>query len=212
MTMQIRVSPTRMSLQRLRRRQFLARRGHKLLKDKLEGLVKEFMPLVERYGMLRSEVDTELPRALRLFTLARAASGDEAVTAALEESETRLDLDITEQSILGIVVPRLALAGFDTRSSYSMVATSYDFDEASASLREVFPKVLELAGLEEAILRIAGEIEKTRRRVNALEYVLIPALATTIKSIASKLDEADRSDRARLMKIKDMLRTAELTQ
>lgn len=207
--MQIRVNPTRMALLRLRKRLTLARRGHKLLKDKLEGLVQEFMPLVERYGTLRREVDRELPQTLRLFTLAGAVSGEEAVNAALEEIEARLEVEIAARTVMSVAVPRVDLKGFQIKGSYSTVTVAYDFDRAAASLRGIFPRILELAGLEEEVLRMAEEIEKTRRRVNALEHVLIPALGKAIKGIASKLDEADRSDRARLMKVKDLVRTGE---
>ena len=106
-------------------------------------------------------------------------------------------------------MPEVRLAGFDIASTYSTVTVAYDFDRAAASLRDIFPELLELASLEEAVLRIAEEIEKTRRRVNALEHVLIPALARAIKGIAMRLDEADRSDRARLMKVKDIVSAGE---
>jgi len=198
-----------MALLRLRQRIVMARRGHKLLKDKLEGLIQIFMPLVDEYGALRNRVDTELPGTLRLFILASATSGEKAVNAALDEFETKIDVKISMKNIMSIPVPELTLGGFDIRSSYSTVSTNTDFDRASESLREVFPVLLQLAALEDAVLRMALEIGKTRRRVNALEYVLIPSLAATIKSISSKLDENDRSDRARLMKIKDMLRMGE---
>lgn len=206
--MEIRVNPTRMVLVRLRKRHLLARRGHKLLKDKLEGLVKEFMPLVTEYGEVRSKVDEDLPKALGLFVMAGAASGQARVEAAMEECRTTLDVEFDERLVMNMAIPVVTLAGFKLESSYSTVTTTSDFDDASRSLREVFPLILKLAELEEAVLRMAAEIEKTRRRVNALEYVLIPKLASTIKEIAGKLDEAERASRARLMKIKDMLRTA----
>jgi V/A-type H+-transporting ATPase subunit D len=207
--MQIRTNPTRMALLRLRKRLVMARRGHKLLKDKLEGLIQIFMPLVEEYGRLRIRMDTELPGTLRLFILASATSGEKAVTAALDEFETKIDVQIAMKNVMSIPIPELILKGFDIRSSYSTFSTNTDFDRASESLREMFPALLKLAALEDAVLRMAGEIGKTRRRVNALKYVLIPSLAATIKSISNKLDENDRSDRARLMKIKDMLSMGE---
>ncbi len=203
--MQIRTNPTRMALLRLRKRQAMAMRGHKLLKDKLEGLIQIFMPLVQEYGSLRKRVDTELPGTLRLFILAGATSGEKAVTAALDEFETRIEVRMEMRNVMSIPVPELNLEGYDIRSSYSTVSTNTDFDRASESLREIFPVLLKLAALEDGVIRMAEEIEKTRRRVNALEYVLIPSLTSTIKSISSKLDENDRSDRARLMKIKDLL-------
>ena len=207
--MQIKVNPTRMALLRLRKRLVLARRGHKLLKDKLEGLIQIFMPLVAEYGQLRSRVDQELPGTLRLFILASATSGEKAVAEALDEFEASIDIDVTMRNVMSIPVPELNLKGFTIRSSYSTVATNTDFDRASESLRDIFPVLLKLAALEDALLRMTKEIEKTRRRVNALEYVLIPSIQKTVKAISSKLDENDRSDRARLMKIKDMLQMSD---
>ncbi len=203
--MKIRVNPTRMQMLRLKKRLVMSRRGHKLLKDKMEGLVQAFMELVDEYARLRDEVDREVPRTLSLFMLAQGISGEEAVTAALEETDTRLDVAINRKSVMSVAYPEVELEGFELRPSYSTLATSTDFDMASASMRDIFPRLLELASKEEAVLRMADEIEKTRRRVNALEYVMIPSLASTIKEIGSKLEEAERSSRARLMKVKDMI-------
>ncbi len=203
--MKIRVNPTRMQLLRLKKRLVMSKRGHKLLKDKMEGLVQSFMELVGEYGKLRDEIDREVPRTLSLFMLAQGISGEEAVTAALEETDTRLDVAIMRKSVMSVAYPEVELRGFELRPSYSTLATSTDFDMASASMRDIFPSLLALASKEEAVLRMADEIEKTRRRVNALEYVMIPSLAGTIKEIASKLEEAERSSRARLMKVKDMI-------
>lgn len=203
--MKIRVNPTRMQMLRLKKRLVMSRRGHKLLKDKMEGLVQSFMELVGEYAKLRDEVDREVPRTLSLFMLAQGISGEEAVTAALEETDTRLDVAINRKSVMSVAYPEVALEGFELRPSYSTLATSTDFDMASASMRDIFPRLLELASKEEAVLRMADEIEKTRRRVNALEYVMIPSLVSTIKEIGSKLEEAERSSRARLMKVKDMI-------
>ena len=208
--MQIRISPTRMSLLKLRKRLIMARRGHKLLKDKLEGLLQTFMPLVEEYGNLRKRVDSELPATYHLFTLAGATATQKAVEAALDEYETKLDMDIEMKNVMSVPIPELTLRGFEIRNTYSTVSTNADFDRASDSLRAIFPLLVKLANLEEAVLRMAQEIEKTRRRVNALEYVLIPTLFSTIKSISNKLEENDRADRARLMKIKDMLSMGEM--
>ncbi|MCC8179684.1 MAG: V-type ATP synthase subunit D [Planctomycetes bacterium] len=203
--MRIRVNPTRMQLLRLKKRLVMARRGHKLLKDKLEGLVQAFMDLVNEYSKLRDTVDTDLPSTLGLFMLASGVSGEEAVTTALEEIDTRLDVAITPRSTMSVAYPEVELEGFELRPSYSTLATTTDFDIACSSLRDIFPRLLELASKEEAVVRMADEIEKTRRRVNALEYVMIPSLSTTIKEITSKLEEAERSNRARLMKVKDMI-------
>ena len=201
----IRVNATRMQLLRLKKRLVMSRRGHKLLKDKLEGLVQAFMELVEEYSRLRDQVDRDLPSTLNLFMLAQGISGEEAVTAALEECDTRLEVAIVTKSVMSVAYPEVGLKGFELRPSYSTLATTTDFDHACASLRDIFPTLLRLAAKEEAVIRMADEIEKTRRRVNALEYVLIPQQRAAIKEIASKLEEAERSSRARLMKVKDML-------
>lgn len=203
--MKIRVNPTRMQLLRLKKRLVMSRRGHKLLKDKMEGLVQSFMELVGEYDKLRVEVDRGMPATLALFMLAQGISGEEAVTTALEETDTRLEVAINRKSVMSVPYPEVELKSFELRPSYSTLATSTDFDMASGSMRDIFPKLLELASKEEAVIRMADEIEKTRRRVNALEYVMIPSLASTIKEIASKLEEAERSSRARLMKVKDMI-------
>lgn len=203
--MKIRVNPTRMQMLRLKKRLVMSRRGHKLLKDKMEGLVQSFMELVDEYAKVRDEVDREVPRTLSLFMLAQGISGEEAVTAALEETDTRLEVAINRRSVMSVAYPEVELQGFELRPSYSTLATTTDFDMASASMRDIFPRLLELASKEEAVLRMADEIEKTRRRVNALEYVMIPSLKSTIKEISSKLEEAERSSRARLMKVKDMI-------
>ncbi len=203
--MKIRVNPTRMQLLRLKKRLVMSKRGHKLLKDKMEGLVQAFMTLVGEYAKLRDEIDKSVPATLNLFMLASGISGEEAVTAALEETDTRLDVGISRRSVMSVSYPEVELKGFELRPSYSTLATTTDFDMASASMRDVFPRLLELASKEEAVVRMADEIEKTRRRVNALEYVMIPSLSSTIKEIASKLEEAERSSRARLMKVKDMI-------
>ncbi|MCD8349228.1 MAG: V-type ATP synthase subunit D [Planctomycetaceae bacterium] len=203
--MKIRVNPTRMQLLRLKKRLVMSRRGHKLLKDKMEGLVQAFMELVGEYGKLRDVIDQKVPATLSMFMLASGISGEEAVTAALEETDTRLEVAINRKSVMSVAYPEVELEGFELRPSYSTLATSTDFDMASAGMRDVFPSLLELASKEEAVVRMADEIEKTRRRVNALEYVMIPSLRSTIKEISSKLEEAERSSRARLMKVKDMI-------
>ena len=208
--MKIKINPTRMALLKLRKRLIVARRGHKLLKDKLEGLLQAFMPLVEEYGKLRPEIDKNLQSTLHLFVLAGATSGEKAIESALDESETSVKLDMGYKNVMSVQVPELKLVSFDIRNSYSAVSTNSDFDRASENLRTIVPLLLDLANLEDAILRMTAEIEKTRRRVNALEYVLIPSLFQATKAISSKLEENDRSERARLMKVKDMLNMAEM--
>lgn len=205
MAMKIRVNPTRMAMLKQRRRLAVARRGHKLMKDKLEGLVRVFMDCVDDYVRLRDEIDQQLPKTLRYFLLANGASGEEAVNAALEDIDVKVNLSMTSKRVMSVPFPTIALEGFQFTPAYSALTTTTDFDLACQRFRDVFPTLLQLASKEEALIRLADEIEKTRRRVNALEYVLIPGVAAAIKEIAAKLEEAERSNRARLMKVKSML-------
>lgn len=210
MAMRIRVNPTRMAMLKLRKQLVTARRGHKLMKDKLEGLVRVFMDLVDEYAKLRDEIDQRLPQTLRYFILAGGASGEEAVNTALEEIEVDVDLNMANKRVMSVPFPTIELGGFSFTPAYSALTTTTDFDLACERFRKLFPDLLMLASKEEALVRLADEIEKTRRRVNALEYVMIPGLKTAIKDIAAKLEEAERSNRARLMKVKSMLMEADL--
>ncbi|MDP6438784.1 MAG: V-type ATP synthase subunit D [Candidatus Brocadiia bacterium] len=199
----LRINPTRMELMRLKRRLAIAVHGHGLLKDKLEGLMKEFMDLVERYRVARQEFDDAYPELIKLFVLARVTSSAEIVEAALTQSQGELTLAVTERNLLSVRVPQFE-GETGVGRGYSLLDAPLALDEAVAGLREFLPKVLELAGLDQSIWLLMDEIQRTRRRVNALEYVMIPDIRETIKYIQSKLDENERSNITRLMKIKDM--------
>lgn len=203
--MRMRFSPTRMELLRLGKRLDLATRGHRLLKEKVEGLIQQFTPLVSQYVQLRSRVILRLLDVLEGFSLASAASSEEQITRALVECQGQATLTHTTRDIMNVRIPAFSLEAFGLELSYSLVDTPVQLDQAITGLQEVFPELLELAVLEETLRRLAKEIEKTRRRVNALEYVLIPQLEEGIRQITSKLDEMERGTRTQLMKIKDML-------
>jgi len=202
--MKIQINATRMEFFKLRRRLSTAVRGHKLLKDKNEGLMREFLPLIKGYKEARQKVDAGLPKCMKMFVLAQIASSIEIVSAALEQSKGALELRISERSVLNIKVPVFDVSVTEN-ISYSLVDTPVDLDGAIVQLKEFFPYVVRFAELEQSIRLLAREIEKTRRRVNALEYVLIPQLQESIKFIKTKLDEMERSNISRLMKIKEML-------
>lgn len=203
--MQIVVNPNRMELLKLRARLDLSVRGHKLLKDKLEGLVKEFMPLVAAYRRTRLQMDQLLPRTLNLFALAAATSSRDAVSLALEECRGEAEITAQTRKVMGVGAPSFRMGEFKVEMAYSLVATPPELDLAASELGSLLPKIIELASLEELLRRLAREIEKTRRRVNALEYVMIPGITVTKKVIEGKLEEADRSSRVRLMKVKEIL-------
>jgi len=203
MAERLRVNPTRMQLIQLRRRLGIAVHGHSLLKDKLEGLMSEFMDLVARYRRARAAFDEQYPEVVKLFLLARLSGTREAVEEAIAQGAATLELRTEERRVLSVVVPHFE-ASVHPGPPYSLLDAPLELDEASEALREFLPRILELAELEHAVWQLMAEIERTRRRVNALEYIMIPALRETVRYIQSKLDENERGNITRLMKIKEM--------
>ena len=203
------VNPTRMELTRLKKKLVTAVRGHKLLKDKRNELMRQFLDKVRENKALREEVETALVSANQNFMLARAGMPDEMLNTALLAPKQELTISAGTQNVMSVEIPDF---DFKTRTpdqndmySYGFAFTTGDLDDAILSLSEVFPKMLKLAEVEKSCQLMAAEIEKTRRRVNALEHVMIPELQTNIKYITMKLDENERSTQIRLMKVKDMM-------
>ena len=203
------VNPTRMELTRLKKKLVTAVRGHKLLKDKRDELMRQFLDKVRENKALREEVETALVSANQNFMLARAGMPDEILNTALLAPKQELTISAGTQNVMSVEIPDF---DFKTRTpdqndmySYGFAFTTGDLDDAILSLSEVFPKMLKLAEVEKSCQLMAAEIEKTRRRVNALEHVMIPELQTNIKYITMKLDENERSTQIRLMKVKDMM-------
>ncbi len=200
--MRLAVNPTRMELLRLRKRLVVAQRGHKLLKDKLDGLMKDFGAIAAQYKEYRKAVDAELPSVLKSFVLAEATSSRKITEDAL--ALTRQELKIVEHTarVMGVPIPRLEVSFGESMGGYSLIHTSSELDKAIARLKEFLAKLLKMAELEQTVRLLSKEIEKTRRRVNALEHTIIPRIIETIKYIKGKLDEMERSTTSRLMKIK----------
>ncbi len=203
------VNPTRMELTRLKGKLKTAQRGHKLLKDKRDELMKQFLDTVRELRALRSQVEQDLMRAHSSFTVASALMSAQAMEQALMYPKQSVELTMTFQNIMSVNVP---VYHYQTRTDdtgdifpYGFAATSGELDAAVSALGEVFQNMLKLAETEKAAQLMAEEIEKTRRRVNALEYVVIPNTQENIRYITMKLDENDRSTTTRLMKVKDML-------
>ena len=202
----ITVTPTRMELTRLKGKLKTARRGHKLLKDKRDGLMKQFLETVREVRALRAEVEEELMTVHRSFTVASALMSSEALEQALLYPKQSVVLTQTTQNIMSVNVP---VYSFETKTKsdadiypYGFAATSGELDAAVDALGRVFRKMLKLAEIEKAAQLMA---EETRRRVNALEYVMIPNTEESIRYITMKLDENDRATTTRLMKVKDMI-------
>ncbi len=196
------VNPTRMELLRLRKRLVVAQRGHKLLKDKLDGLMQEFLEIAREYKTFRLAVDEDLPYVLKLFVLAEITSSRKIMESALESTKQELQLTVNSRRLMSVVIPRIEATFRTVSGMYSLVHTSPELDQAIDSLKKFLPKLIRMAELEETVRRLSIEIEKTRRRVNALEHTFIPRMSETIKYIMSKLDEMERSNTSRLMKIK----------
>ena len=203
------VNPTRMELTNLKRKLTTARRGHKLLKDKRDELMRRFLEIVRENKQLRKEVEAGLKSANGYMSLARSAMNDEALNVALLCPTQEMYLDITEKNVMSVMIPefnvKFKTADENDIYSYGYADTAADLDEAVRAFSDIMPKMIRLAEVEKACSLMASEIEKTRRRVNALEYVMIPQYEETIKYITMKLDENDRSTTTRLMKVKDMM-------
>ena len=203
------VNPTRMELTRLKGRLKTAQRGHKLLKDKRDELMKQFMDVVRENRAIRKRVEEGLMRAHGSFTVAAALMSPEMLEQALLYPKQSVELEMNFQNIMSVDVPQYQ---FKTKSEdpgeiypYGFAATSGELDDAVAALAQVFQDMLHLAEIEKTSQLLAEEIEKTRRRVNALEYVKIPEMQANIKYITMKLDENERANTIRLMKVKDLI-------
>jgi len=199
----MRVSATRMELMNVRRRLATATRGHAILKDKLDGLMKEFLALLQRYKRARRAFDEELTEVAKRFLLAKRTSTAGAVETALAQTRAELRLTVERRNLSGVNVPHFS-PEVRPGGGYSLLDAPLDLDEALMALRAFLPKLLELAELEHSVWLFIAEIERTRRRVNALEYVMIPQLREAMRYIRSKLEEIERGNTVRLMKIKEM--------
>ncbi len=211
--MEIRVNPTRMELNRLKKRLKMAERGHKLLKDKRDELIRQFLILVRKNKDLREELEHELSGAFAKFLLARAVMPSEILEEALMYPTKKLSLEIGKQNIMSVYAPKFSWAEEEKKQDdeagmypYGFVETTAELDASIETLSAVLSRLMELAEVEKAVQLLADEIEKTRRRVNALEYVMIPELSSTIRYITMKLEENERGALTRLMKIKDVVR------
>ena len=203
------VNPTRMELTNLKRKLTTARRGHKLLKDKRDELMRRFLELVRENKSLRVEVENEIKKANVAMETARSTMSDKALDVALMLPTQEMSLEVTEKNIMSVMIPvfdvKFRTADENDIYSYGFALTPGELDDAVNAYSDAMPKLLKLAEIEKSCQLMASEIEKTRRRVNALEHVMIPQYEETIRFITMKLDENERSTTTRLMKVKDMM-------
>ena len=203
------VTPTRMELTRLKKKLVTAVKGHKLLKDKRDELMRQFLDLVRENMALRQKVESGILSANKNFVIAKAGMSEQILNTALMSSKQEVYLEAGKKNVMSVDIPvfetKTRTADANDVYSYGFAFTSGDLDGAVKSLADILPDMLRLAEVEKSCQLMASEIEKTRRRVNALEHVIIPETQQNIKYITMKLDENERSTQIRLMKIKDMM-------
>lgn len=211
---EIRVNPTRMELKKQKAKLQTARRGHKLLKDKRDELMKQFLDTVRAAKEMREGLCGRFENVYKKFEIAASLTDPKMMTEALLLPGAEGELEVSEKNIMSVYVPvfdyKVKTAGENGGAGYGYAFTSPSLDEASKAICEVSEDLIKLAELEKTALLLCDEIERTRRRVNALEYIMIPQYEQTVKFISMKLDENERSSQTRLMKVKDMMIKAQI--
>jgi len=202
--MRLNVNPNRMELLRLRRRLVLAERGHKLLKDKLEEIMRRFLVIMRRLYDIHSGISTKWNRVLLSFGFVRARSSRKDLEHLLPEGE--LFLDLKKEKVLNLSIPKFSIDDW-TISDYDLLNTESELDVGMKKMQELMEDLLEMARLWKAVELLSREIEVTRRRVNALEHILIPNIKETIRYISSRLEEIERSYQVQLMRVKEIVRS-----
>lgn len=202
------VKPTRLELANLKDRLNLSTRGHKLLKDKQDELMRQFIILIKENNELRDQVEKELTEAMKEFVIAKSLINESFIEELFVGSETSVELNMHEKNIMSVMVPQMDFTVEEVERSsdvqYGYLNSSSELDEAIERIEAILPQLLKLSEIEKTCQLMADEIEKTRRRVNALEYRMIPQLQETIRYIQMKLEENERSSIVRMMKVKDM--------
>lgn len=203
------VNPTRMELSKLKKKLQSARKGYKLLKDKRDELMRRFMILIKENEELRKEVEKGIRDANQYMAVAGSVMQREVLETALMLPKQEVELEVTEKNIMSVNIPvfkpKFKTDDMNDIYSYGTAFTSSELDGAVSALSEIFPKMIRLAEVEKSCQLMADEIEKTRRRVNALEHIMIPDYEETIKYITMKLSENERSTTTSLMKVKDVV-------
>lgn len=198
------VKPTRMELNNLKERLKTAERGHKLLKDKRDELMRRFISLIRENNQLRKEVESYLIDNLKSFAVAKSLKNSQMVEELFTIPSKEIELFVEKENIMSVTVPRMHMniTSQNENSEYSYLSSNSEMDDVFATMNSLIDKLLRLAEVEKTCQLMADEIEKTRRRVNGLEYSIIPNLSETIHYIELKLEEAERANLVRIMKVK----------
>lgn len=202
------VKPTRMELRRLKSQLATATSGHKLLKDKQDELMRQFIDLIRKNNEVRQKVEEQLVASMQDFVLAKTLENDQMIQGVFAIPTKRINLRIRLDTVMSVKVPRMYTDVYennpDGQSNYSYLASNSRMDDSIGAINDSLEDLLELAEIEKTCQLMADEIEKTRRRVNSLEFRTIPQLEETIYFIEMKLEESERANITRMMKIKDM--------
>lgn len=201
--MRLNVNPNRMELLRLRKRLVLAERGHKLLKDKLEEIMRRFLDIIRELSRLQDGIQQKLNKVFISFALARGKTSQEKLNQLIPDGQ--LDLDMEKEKIFNLTIPKFGIKSQEV-SDYDLLNTDSELDIGLKKMQELFQDFMEIARLWKAVESLAKEIEVTRRRVNALEHILIPNIKETISYISSRLEEMERSFQVQLMRVKEIVR------
>ena len=204
--MLLKVNPNRMELLRLKKRLIVAKRGYKLLKDKRDALIQVFVRLAKEDNTVREELEEKILKCYAFFSNASSLMGKLTLEETLMFPKAKSRSEVSFKNIMSVNVPQYKFRCEGKYYSYSLVDTTAELDSALKKYYEILPIMLKVAELDKSVTLLANEIEKTRRRVNALEYVIIPDLEETIKYITMKLDETARSTNSAIMRIKEIIR------
>ncbi len=199
------LKPTRQEYLKLKKKVKTASRGHRLLKDKRDGLIQKFLGIVKEAITLRKEIDTPLVRAIELFRYAEAKSSESFLASVAAQSEAEIHIGLETTNFMGVHLPMLQAEVVGDPFTYGVLNTPKDLDNSLVTLHAILPKLVRLAELEYTARKLAEEIEKTRRRVNALEYVIVPEMKADMSYISGVLEERSRQEKVTIMKVKELL-------
>jgi len=199
------VNATRMELSKLKNKLVTARRGHKLLKDKQDELVRQFLEIIQMYKALRSDAEKKLSQVVKTYELVHSSHSEIEIYEKMLVAANEIKADYSVQSIMGISVPKISFEASTPTLTFSLIDSDPNLDESILMLGSIFPELLNLAQVDKTCHRLAKEVEKVRRRVNAIEYFMIPELEIQIKEITGKLADAERSNIIRTMKSKEIV-------
>lgn len=199
------IKPTRQELLKFKKKLKTASRGHRLLKDKRDGLIQKFLAIIKEVVTIRKEINIDLLKSIELFYYAKAKISNLELNEIEEKSNSEVKIQKTDSNFMGVNIPKLDFVVEGDPFNYGVLNIPKDLDQSILTFYKVLPKLIKLAELEYTSKKLADEIEKTRRRVNALEYVIVPKLKENMRFVAGVLEERSRQEKVTIMKVKELL-------